>query len=310
MIKLENFAVYGGGSWGTALACHIGRVIGKVDILVRDELLADEINNYRRNSRYLPGVTLDKSIKATCDIEILKGKDAVVIAVPSYAFDQSIEGLKQLGLKYNTALLIATKGISQNPIELFSSKIRRHLPNSFAFIAGPNFAREVAIGLPTCATIASDDPNLARSLIERLDTGQFRLASCDDVITIQIAGIVKNIIAIKSGILMAKEQGENAKASLITMGLKEIATIAAALGGNRHTVLEPGVVGDLILTAYSITSRNTKFGYEFHLNNYSREFLRNYPVLIEGVEAARLIKKLVDHNLNIPVISSVVELVA
>ena len=310
MRKLNNFAVYGGGSFGSALACHIGRVIGRVDLVVRDLELANEINNHHRSPKYLPGVTLDKSIKATSDIDVLKNKDVVVIAVPSYAFDQSIEKLKQLGLKDNTALLIATKGISQSPIELFSSKIQRQLPGSFAFIAGPNFAREIAAGLPTSGTIASTDTNLSASLIASISSDRFRLSSSDDIITIQVAGIVKNIIAIKSGILMAKGLGENARASLITNGLREITVIAGTLGGKEQTALEPGVVGDLILTAYSVTSRNTKFGYEFHQNNYSKEFLKNYPSLVEGVEAARLIKKLINHKLDIPVISSIVELVA
>lgn len=304
-----NFAVYGGGSWGTALACHIASVTDDVNIYLRNEDTAKEINLLNYNSKYLGDAKLPKSVKATTDLDDIKEADVIVIAVPSYSFDQCISDIKKLKCSSDTILLVATKGISSNPVELFSGKLKRELPNPFAFISGPNFAKELAIGMYTSATISSEDLSLATMVADVLKSDNFQTYVCSDIVTIQIAGIVKNIVAIKSGIMSAEGHKENARAWLVTMGLQEIATISNSLGGKAPTLLDPAVVGDLILTGYSTTSRNTKFGYEFYRNGYSKDFLNNYPMLVEGIEAAKLIKKLIDPKLSIPIISSVVDLV-
>jgi glycerol-3-phosphate dehydrogenase (NAD(P)+) len=310
MGKDTTFSIYGGGSWGTALACHIASVTGKVNIYLRNEDTAKEINHSNHNSKYLGDTKLHKSVKATTNLEDLKGADVIVIAVPSYSFDGCVNDIKKLKCSPDTILLVATKGISSNPVELFSDKLKRELPNPFAFISGPNFAKELAIGMYTSATISSEDPRLASEVAGILKSDNFPTYVCHDIVTIQIAGIVKNIVAIKSGIMSAEGHKENARAWLVTMGLQEIAAISSSLGGKASTLLDPAVVGDLILTGYSTTSRNTKFGYEFCRNGYSKDFLVNYPTLVEGVEAAKLIKKLIDPKLSIPIISSVVELVS
>lgn len=308
--KLKNFAVYGGGSWGTALACHIASVTGKVNIYLRNEDTAKEINLSNHNSKYLGDTKLHKLVKGTTNPGDLKEADVIVIAVPSYSFDGCINDIKKLKCNPDTILLVATKGISSKPVELFSDKLKRELPNPFAFISGPNFAKELAIGMYTSATISSEDLSLATFIAEILKSDNFQTYASSDIITIQIAGIVKNIVAIKSGIMSAEGHRENARAWLVTMGLQEIAAISSYLGGKASTLLDPAVVGDLILTGYSTTSRNTKFGYEFCKNGYSKDFLANYPSLVEGIEAARLIKKLIDPKLSTPIISSVVDLVS
>lgn len=124
----------------------------------------------------------------------------------------------------------------------------------------------------------------------------------------QIAALVKNIVAIKSGMMEAEGFGENARAWLISTGLNEIRLIAQNFGGRPESLSLPAVVGDLVLTSYSKTSRNTKFGFDFHNNNYTKEYLKNYPVLVEGISSARLLKKyLSDSNLELPIISSVAD---
>lgn len=209
--------------------------------------------------------------------------------------------------------MIATKGISSNPLELLSERFRRHFANPFAFFSGPNFAKEVALGKFSSATVSSPDLTLANNLAQKLSTPNFEISTTEDIITVQISSLVKNMVAIKSGILEASRAGENARAWLITKALQEILHISSVIGGSPETLLEPAVVGDLILTSYSKTSRNTKFGFELHQNNYSQSFISSYSTLVEGVEAAKLVKPfLLKYNIklsDLPIINSVVEAV-
>lgn len=310
MKKLSHFSVIGGGSWGTAIASYLSSMHQNVSLYTPFTETVDEINQLHVNSAYLGDIKLPQNLVATTNIQDLIDSELIVIAVPSYAFSEIIDQIKSLNLTNNSTLLIATKGLSKNPIGFLSEEIKRELPNQrFAFLSGPNFAKEVAQGLHTTATIAANDHELAQFIANNISSENFVIDASDDIITIQIAGIVKNIVAVKSGIIQASEAGENAVASLVTQGLKEIAIISKSLGGKQETLLCPAVIGDLMLTCYSVTSRNTKFGYEFHKNNYSKDFLNNYPNLIEGVEAARLIDKIINKDLNTPIIDSVAALV-
>ncbi len=310
MKKLKSFAVIGGGSWGTALACLVARVYGSALIYAQEVNIADEINNHHKNNKYLDDTLLHLGVEATISLPDVAQYDVIIVAVPSHAFETVIQELKQVGLSSKTVLLIATKGMCQVPLQLFSSKIEQEFNNPYAFISGPNFAKEVAIGNFASVTITSKDISLARYIATNLATEQLDVTISTDIVTVQIAGIVKNIIAIKSGILMAQGYGENARAWLVSKGLEEIAAISSVLGGNVESLTLPAVIGDLVLTSYSTTSRNTKFGYEFHQNNYSKEFLANYPVLVEGVMAAKLLHSFMGkYNLDLPLTSSVAKLV-
>ena len=260
MKKLKNFAVIGGGSWGTALACIVARVYGSALIYTPEMSIEEEINNYHKNSKYLGDTILPSGIRATTTLLDLADSDVIVLAVPSHAFESVIQELKQMGLPSETVFLIATKGMCQEPLQLFSSKMEQEFSNSYAFISGPNFAKEVAIGNFASITITSKDQSLASYIADELRSEQLDVSISTDIITVQIAGIVKNIIAIKSGILMAQGYGENARAWLVSKGLEEIAIISKALGGSSKSLTLPAVIGDLVLTSYSTTSRNTKFG--------------------------------------------------
>lgn len=311
MNNFRKFAIIGGGSWGTAIACHIARIYDSVTIYSRSKKTIDEINAQRTNFQYLGSISLPNNIIATDDIWQVINQDVIFIVVPSIAFTSILEQLKTYNISDDTVFVIATKGISSNPVELFSERFKAQFKNPFAFFSGPNLAKEIACKKFATATISSNDINLANKLANNLSTPSFEITTTDDIITIQIAAIVKNIVAIKSGILEASAAGENAKAWLITKGLKEIAQISKAIGGKQETLLEPAVVGDLILTSYSMGSRNTKFGFELHQNNYSQEFINNYPTLVEGIEATKLIKALIlKYNINLsdlPIISSVID---
>lgn len=305
----KSIAIYGAGGWGTALACQIARNYAKVPLFTRNELVKTEILLHHTNSKYLGrDINLPLNIAASNSLDDVINSDVIIISVPSYAFTAVINNLKNNGLKEDTIILIATKGLSSDPISLFSDEITKIIKNPFAFIAGPNFAREVASDMLTPATIASKDLMLAKHLKSAIESNNFIITTTQDIETIQIAGAIKNIIAIKSGIYQALGHGENAKAGLITTGLREIMVLSEQFGGQKETLLLPAVVGDLILTCYSKTSRNTRFGYEFALSMDKKNFLQNYPYLVEGVESVKLITELAKtHNITekLPVISSV-----
>ena len=308
MKQFNNIAIYGGGGWGCALACQVARVKPHALLHLRNTQIAAEIANNHTNKKYLGDALLAKNIKPTTDLNEILPCDLIIIAVSSYSFTEVIDNLKIVGLNPNTPLLIATKGLSGNPVELLSDKLKSSLANPFAFISGPNFAREVVADQLTPVTIASSDLELAEKIAASIASKNFVPSTTQDIITVQIAGAIKNIIAIKSGMYEGYGYKENAKAGLITQGLKEITDLATALGGDFKTLLEPAVLGDLMLTCYSQTSRNTKFGYELAKAEDPASFLKSYPHLIEGKESAPLVLELArKHNIELQIVTSVVQ---
>lgn len=310
MNKFKNIAVYGGGSFGTSLASLAAQNCNNVTLFLRDEEIAKEILHKKTNVKYLGEIKLPAHLQATTNLDIIKDFELIIIAVPSYAFDDSIKLLKTHGISKDNTLLIATKGFARNPTELFSDRLKTLLPNSpIVFLSGPNLAKELAKNLPASASIASLDIDVANKIANNLTLKSFTTNTTSDIVTLQVAGALKNIFAIKSGIDLAREQGENARATLIVSALQEIATLSKALGGMQEgtdILLEAGVVGDLVLTCYSLGSRNAKFGYELGISSDKKKFLQEYKELVEGKEALKLVLDLIKkYNLQMPIISEV-----
>ncbi|WP_347939421.1 NAD(P)H-dependent glycerol-3-phosphate dehydrogenase [Rickettsia oklahomensis] len=308
MSKFKNIAVYGGGSFGTSLASLAARNCNNVTLFLRDEKIVKEILHNRTNVKYLGDIKLPSHLQATTNLDIIKDFELIIIAVPSYAFNDSIKLLKTHGISTENTLLIATKGFVRNPTELFSDRLKTLLPyNSIAFLSGPNLAKELAKNLPASASIASLDVDVANKIANNICSKIFTTNVTSDIVTLQVAGALKNIFAIKSGIDLAKEQGENARATLILSALKEITILSKALGGMQaglDILLEAGVLGDLVLTCYSLGSRNTKFGYELGISSNKKKFLHEYQELVEGREALKSVLDLIKkYNLQMPIIS-------
>ncbi|GAA5252556.1 hypothetical protein KNCP2_08440 [Candidatus Rickettsia kedanie] len=158
--------------------------------------------------------------------------------MPSYAFDDSIKLLKTHGISEDNTLLIAIKGFARHPTELFSNRLKTLLPHSStAFFVGPNLAKELAKNLPVSASIASLDIDIANKRANNLSSKIFTTNITSDIVTLQVAGALKNIFAIKSGIDLASEQGENARATLIVAALKEIITLSKVFGGMQKILI-------------------------------------------------------------------------
>ncbi|MFV9890820.1 MAG: NAD(P)H-dependent glycerol-3-phosphate dehydrogenase [Rickettsia conorii subsp. raoultii] len=311
MNKFKNIAVYGGGSFGTSLASLAAQNCNNVTLFLCDEAIAKEILHNKTNVKYLGDIKLPTHLQVTTNLDIIKDFELIIIAVPSYAFDDSIKLLKTHSISKDNTLLIATKGFARNPTALFSDRLKTLLPHSSptAFFAGPNLAKELAKNLPASASMASLDIDIANKIAYNLSSKIFTTNVSSDIVTLQVAGALKNIFAIKSGIDLARKQGENARATLIVAALKEIAILSKALGGmqkNSDILLEAGVVGDLVLTCYSLGSRNTKFGYELGISSDKKKFLQEYKELVEGREALKLVLDLIKkYNLHMPIISEV-----
>lgn len=313
---MKNIAVYGAGSWGTALACQVARKNGKSILLARDINVINDINHNKLNSKHLGNNVIDKHVISTNDVSILKDQEAIIIAVPSSSIKETINLFKDGELlKKKTILLIATKGLISNPAMMISEYLKELMPNPVAFISGPNFAVEVVNNLATYTTIAADNIDLAQELAENLSSENFKISTCADIITIQIAGAMKNIIAIQSGIYQAKIEaniiGENAKAALIAEGLQEIGKIAQFFGGKIESLQQVGVIGDLVLSCSSLKSRNAKFGYQFFKAKNKAEFMQKYKILVEGINQTKLMKEyMTKFNFHLSLVSSTIEILS
>lgn len=254
-------AVIGGGSWGTALAIHLGRLGLSPRLWARDATLVGLIRSQRENPWYLPGLPLPAALGVTANLaEALEGTGLVIVAVPSHVFDGVMEGAAPWVAR-GTIILSATKGLEPERSRRMSEIASARCPESpIAALSGPTFAREVALGRPTAAVVASAEPEVARALQRQLSSPEFRLYTNRDLLGVEIGGALKNVMAIATGISDGLGLGENARAALITRGLAEITRLGVALGASPATFAGLAGIGDLVLTCTGSLSRNHALG--------------------------------------------------
>ncbi len=253
--------IIGAGSWGTALAIHLARRGGRVGLWARDRALAAEMGQARENSRYLPGLALRAGILVTSDpAEALAGSRIVIVAVPSQ-FVSTTVGAIAPAIPAGAIVVSATKGLEPEGGLRISQLLGRLLPgHPVAVLSGPSFAREVAEGLPTALVVAAEDSEVSRHVQQALASPEFRLYTNRDVLGVEIAGALKNVVAIAAGLSDSLHLGENARAALVTRGLAEIVRLGVALGAQPRTFLGLAGIGDLVLTATGFLSRNRALG--------------------------------------------------
>ena len=173
-------------------------------------------------------------------------------------------------------------------------------------LSGPNFAGEVALGLPSAATLGCADATLGRELAEALSSGSFRAYWTEDVVGVEVGGGLKNVLAIAAGIVAGSGLGENARAAIVTRGLAELARLGEALGGRRETLMGLSGLGDLVLTATSLTSRNMAFGHAIGAGADPQALRRHPGALVEGVFSAGAVARLAAaHGLEMPISAAV-----
>jgi glycerol-3-phosphate dehydrogenase (NAD(P)+) len=280
-------AILGAGSWGTALAVHLGRRGIDVRLWARDRALAAAIAARRRNPHYLDDVALPDAVSSTADLgEAVVGVDAVLVAIPSEFVARTLKSVP--ALHPGTVVVSATKGFDPERHLRMSELLAERFPESpVAVLSGPTFAREVAAGQPTAGVVASTDEALATRLRDAWGSREFRLYTNRDVAGVEIGGAMKNAIALATGLGDGLGLGENAREALITRGLAEITRLAVALGAEPATLAGLSGLGDLVLTCTGSLSRNRALGIALGRGRSLAEVQGASRMVAEGVPTVR-----------------------
>ena len=301
-----NISVIGTGSWGTALA-QIMAVKGlDITIWARRTESAEEINTRHENTGRLPGISLHKNITATTDLHKALKNDIILMVTPAQAMRSVLEQMKP-HIRPEHVLILCSKGIEQNSLLLMSEVVEEVLPHTkIAILSGPNFAKEIAKGKPAATTLASIDQDLVVTLQNIVASKYFRPYVTTDIIGAQVAGAIKNVIAIACGIVKGLEMGESARASLVTRGLAEVTRLGIAMGARPETFLGQCGVGDIMLTCSSEQSRNFSLGLALGQGIPLSDILKSRNSVSEGVHTAKTCAALAKkHGVDMPICNNI-----
>jgi glycerol-3-phosphate dehydrogenase (NAD(P)+) len=287
----QDVAVIGAGSWGTALASVLADNGHRVNVWMRDPKLADEVNTRHTNEKYLPGVTLSPRIRASVDLrEVVSDKPVVLLAVPSHAMRQVTRELVPF-LRPDVLLIHATKGFELESLKRMSEVIGEEVPEpvsqGLVVLTGPSHAEEVVRRSPTTVVVASASEDRMLRAQDLLMNTYFRVYTNPDLVGAEIAGALKNIIALGAGMSDGLGFGDNAKAALLTRGLAEITRLGVKLGAMPLTFAGLAGVGDLIVTCTSKHSRNWRAGYLLGQGKPLDEVLQQMGMVVEGVRTTK-----------------------
>lgn len=306
----SSVAVIGAGSWGTALALQLARTGQQVSLWGHLPEHIDQLLKDGENQHYLPGATFPENLTPTSDLAAaLSQTTLVLVVVPSSVFRETLETIKPL-LPPSATLAWATKGVEQSSHKLLHQVIEEVLGEKHpkAMLSGPSFAREVADGLPTAITVASDQDATAHQVAEQFHSETFRCYTSSDLVGVQIGGTTKNIFAIAAGIADGLGFGANTRAALMTRGLREQMRLGLSLGGQQETFMGLSGLGDLVLTCTDDQSRNRRFGLAIGAGTSFDQAIQKIGQVVEGFDAARDVAALA-HQLGIemPITTQVAE---
>ncbi|MFN3449309.1 MAG: NAD(P)H-dependent glycerol-3-phosphate dehydrogenase [Roseococcus sp.] len=303
---MSDLAVLGAGAWGTALAIHAARAGRRVTLWARDPALAAEMAAARENRRRLPGAPFPPGLAVTAAAEEALAAPLALFAVPMQPLRAVLAALPAAlppvilackGLEADTALL---------PLEVLA-EARPGLPAGV--LSGPNFAHEVAAGLPAASVVASADAALCAAAQSLLSGPALRLYASEDAVGVQLGGAAKNVLAIAAGVAMGAGLGENARAALVTRGLAELSRLVVGLGGRAETAAGLSGLGDLLLTATGPGSRNTSLGLALGRGERLADILAGRSAVTEGVTtAAPLLRRAAAAGVELPVCAAVAAL--
>src|ERR671917_820767 len=306
---MTSIPVLGAGSWGTTLANLLALKGESVRLWAYEQEAVESINRQRENTLFLPGFTLSPRLRASGDARgTVSGASVIVSAAPSHAVRSVVTGVKG-SVKQGALLVSATKGIETDTLALMSGVFEECLPEvRFTALSGPSFATEVCEGQPTLVVAAARQEATAREAQEIFSTPRFRVYSHDDVIGVELAGALKNVIAIAAGILEGLGMGHNPRAALITRGLAEITRLGVVLGANPLTFAGLAGMGDLILTATGDLSRNRALGVALAQGQSLAEFRARHRSVAEGANTSKAGAKLgARMGVELPIIEKVGE---
>ena len=300
-------SVIGAGSWGTALAAVLCDNNHDVTLWSYRSSQVEELNNTRINSSKLPEVVLPESLKFSADLEeAISNAEILILAVPSQATRQTLEKMKPY-IKEEKGVVSVSKGIEEGSLYTQSQIIEDVLEGvKIGVLSGPSHAEEVVKRLPTLVVCGSKDRAFAIRLQEMFMNENFRVYTSPDVTGIEIGGASKNVIALAAGMSDGIGYGDNAKAALITRGVKEITDLALAMGADINTLNGLTGIGDLIVTCQSLHSRNRMAGYYMGQGMSREEAMDKVKMVVEGVYSARAVYALGrKYSVELPIIEQV-----
>lgn len=309
----KKVSVLAAGSWGTALAQVWADRGYEVSLWTRDEAQAAEINRIHRNEKYLPGFALSSHIKAVCSIqEAVEDAEAVLFACPTIAM-RAVAALAKPWLRENTLVLHAAKGFESGTWLRMSEVLAAELPqvasDRIVVLSGPSHAEEVVIHCPTTIVAAANSLKESRRAQSMLMTSYFRVYTHSDVIGVEVAGALKNMIAIGGGLSDGLGYGDNAKAALITRGLAEITRLGTAMGANASTFAGLAGIGDIIVTCTSKHSRNWQAGYRIAQGASPEEATKQLGAVVEGIRTTKAAVTFAErYHVKMPVASALYEI--
>jgi len=293
---MDNILVIGGGSWGTAFADYLARQQEDVRIWVREKDVLETVNSARENKTFLPGIELACGLEATADLEgAAAAAGILVLAVPS-KFIRSVMRRLETTLREDQVLVNLSKGfesdslktISQVAAEVFGPAVSRQ----WLTISGPSFARELAGGHPTAVVAASENAELVERLQGRFSSAVLRVYGSGDLRGLEVAGALKNVMAIASGMVNGLGYGFNTTASLVTRANMEISRLGLRLGAKPETFWGLAGIGDLMLTCFGSLSRNFQLGRRIAQGETLAAVERSTPMVAEGVETTKAVNQL------------------
>jgi glycerol-3-phosphate dehydrogenase (NAD(P)+) len=301
--------VVGAGSWGTTVAM-IAAGNAPTVVWARRPELAAQIDGDHANPVYLPGVALPESLRATASLsDACDGADVLVLGVPSHGLRAVLdEAAPAIGARVPVVSL--AKGIEQGSLarmtEVVCDVLRGHDPKCVGVLTGPNLAREVAAGQPTASVVAIADEFVAQQLQQLFFSPSFRVYTNPDVVGCEMAGALKNVLAIGAGIADGLGYGDNTKAALMTRGLAELARLGIAMGGDPLTFAGLAGMGDLIATCSSPQSRNRHVGVELGKGRALADIVSEMNMVAEGVKTTGAVLELAArYNVEMPLASFV-----
>lgn len=288
--------IIGAGSWGTALAMVLAHAGNEVKIWARELLIVENINHNHTNGIYLPGIMLPASIRAYGELEeALTGAEIVVYATPSH----TVRNLAQLTKPYlqgNEVVVNVAKGIENETFMTMSQVLAEVLDgciieDHIGVLFGPSHAEEVSLHKPTTVVSAANSKSTAKIIQNVFMTPMFRVYVNNDVLGVEIAGAVKNILAIAAGIVEGLDLGDNANAALLTRGLAEMKRLGMRLGASQDTFSGLAGIGDLIVTCTSRHSRNRYVGYQLGKGEKLNDIVSRMEMVAEGVNTTNSVYK-------------------
>lgn len=299
-------AILGGGSWGTTVASLVAKNC-PTTLWARDSQTVSDINNFHRNEKYLAGFTLTESLKASESIaETLKDADVIITAVPTQVCRAVLEEAKP-SVRPWVPIVSLSKGLEIGTRLRNTEIIESIFPgHPVGVLTGPNLAKEIMQGQAAAAVLAMVDKKIAHTLQQVFRTGLFRIYTNDDVVGCEIAGALKNVIAIAAGMGDGAGAGDNTRAAIITRGLAELTRLGEAMGGKHQTFAGLAGMGDLIATCISPYSRNRNVGMQLGQGKTIKEIIAEMNMVAEGVKTCSVVVELAEiYGIEMPITNEV-----